>query len=107
MVARPFDGVRVLDLSRTFAGALAAMHIADFGGDVVRVEAHRADVRDADPQRLYGQRNKTILDGPLGEAELRRLLGAADVVVVDGPQDELRRAGFDAPTLRRSEEHTS
>ncbi len=41
--SRPFEGLRLLDLTTTFGGGLASMHIADFGGDVVRVDsvAHR------------------------------------------------------------------
>ena len=42
---RPLAGLRVLDLSRMVAGGMAGMQLADFGADVVKVEA------PADPKR--------------------------------------------------------
>jgi len=37
-LARPLEGVRVLDLSRMIAGGVSGMVLADFGADVVKVE---------------------------------------------------------------------
>lgn len=76
-----FDGIRILDLTRTFAGGLASMHIADFGGDVVRVESDGPDTTAS--EYLAAHRNKRILDRPPSAPELRRLVAAADVVVTD------------------------
>ena len=39
---KPLTGVRVLDLSRMIAGGVAGMQLADFGADVVKVEAAAA-----------------------------------------------------------------
>ncbi len=35
----PLDGVRVLDLSRLLPGGFCSLVLADFGADVVKVEA--------------------------------------------------------------------
>ena len=57
---RPFDGIRVLDVTTTTAGAIAAMYIADFGGDVVKVDPTEGSRSPADPTALYADRNKSV-----------------------------------------------
>jgi crotonobetainyl-CoA:carnitine CoA-transferase CaiB-like acyl-CoA transferase len=101
---RPFDGIRVLDLSAAPAGAIAAMYIADFGGDVVAVDPGGEGPLAADPIRVYAGRNKRIMPMDVtareGLGRLRRLARRADVVVVDGPLPFLNRFGLDATTMR-------
>ena len=101
---RPFDGVRVLDVTTTPAGAIASMYIADFGGDVAAVDPGGEGRPAADPIGVYADRNKRIV--PLavtsreGLGQLRRLARRADVIVLDGPLSFLNRFGLDATTLR-------
>ena len=48
---RPLAGVRVLDLSRVFAGPIAGRTLSDLGADVVKVEPP-----DGDVSRLWGRK---------------------------------------------------
>src|SRR5581483_8575081 len=107
--AMALAGVRVLDLSRVWAGPLAGRILGDLGADVIRVEATWSrgpkGVNDAQAARshLYPQgkagarpwnrqgmfnkfnRNKRAvtlqLDTPAGKAVFERLVRTADVVL--------------------------
>lgn len=94
----PLSGIRVVDLSRLVAGNMLSLQLADFGADVIKVEAAgTGDTlrawREAHPDhaagfdgwwRVYG-RNKRSLALDLRDAEamawLRRLIGTAQVLV--------------------------
>ena len=98
-----YDGVRVLDCTEGIAGPTAAMHLADFGADVVKVETRAGDRLRHAPGYLCWNRNKrfTCLDaGNYHDlAELRRLISVADAVIFDWPGAELERLGLDATSL--------
>ena len=94
----PLAGIRVVDLSRLVAGNMLSLQLADFGADVIKVEAAgtgdtlRAwrETHPDHPQgfdgwwRVYG-RNKRSLALDLRDADamgwLRRLIGTAQVLV--------------------------
>ncbi|HZF18743.1 MAG TPA: CaiB/BaiF CoA-transferase family protein [Burkholderiales bacterium] len=92
--AKPLAGVRVLDLTRLLPGAMATLHLADMGADVVKIEDTEAGdysrsmgrVRDgmSDSFRLLN-RNKRAMRLDLKQARGRdaflRLARRADVVV--------------------------
>lgn len=107
MSEKPLAGLKVLDLTRFFAGPFCAMHLGDHGADVVKVEAPGGD-----PTRLQGppflagngmtylaaNRNKRsiVVDTRTAEGRtlLRQLAERADVVVENFRPSVLGRLGI-------------
>jgi len=92
--AKPLSGVRVLDLTRLLPGAMATLHLADLGADVVKIEDTDAGdysrtmgrVRDgmSDSFRLLNRNKRAMrldLKRPRGREIFLSLAQAADVVV--------------------------
>jgi crotonobetainyl-CoA:carnitine CoA-transferase CaiB-like acyl-CoA transferase len=98
-----FEGVRVLDFSGHFAGAMAAMHLGDLGAEVVKIDPSREERGRAEPGYLAWNRNKALLGLDLASADdltaAKRLIAAADVAIFDAAPGELERLGLDGPTL--------
>jgi predicted CxxxxCH...CXXCH cytochrome family protein len=78
-------GLRLVDLSeRSVPAALIGMIFADYGAEVIRVEAPGGDeLRQLDASAIWfrGQRSVTSGAGGLDEGQLRRLCESADVVI--------------------------
>ena len=93
-----FDGIRVLDLAVHPPGALAAMHLGEYGAEVTRVEQTAPD----SALWRYANRAKHLVPAGEGRREglVAELAGGADVVVVDLPADELEAAGLSCAQLR-------
>ena len=104
MAGFALEGVKVLDLSRVLAGPWCTQILADFGADVIKIEAPGAgdDTRSWGPPYLTGpddmpgekgesgyylstNRNKRSiainLADPRGADLIRRLAAEADIVV--------------------------
>lgn len=105
---KPLAGLKVLDMTRFFAGPFCTMHLGDHGADVVKVEAPGGDqTRRQGPPFLGGNgmtflaanRNKRsiVIDTKTedGRALLFRLACRADVVVENFRPPVLRRMGID------------
>ena len=112
--------VRVLDLSRVFAGPWAGQMLADFGADVIKVEhpvhgddvrrmgvAHKdAQGRDTGETSSYlamnrGKRSIGIdISKPSGQALVKRLAATSDVLIENFKTGNLARYGLDYAALR-------
>lgn len=108
----PLTGIRVLDFGRYIAGPYCGALLADYGADVIRIEApggneDRFSVPVADDGSgamfLQMNRNKRSLGLKPGSEEgreiVRRLVCGADVVIANMPDDALEKLGLDYPTL--------
>lgn len=108
----PLADIRVLDFGRYIAGPYCAALLADYGADVIRVEApggndDRYTVPVADDRSgamfLQMNRNKRCLTLVIGSEQgrevVQRLVATADVVIANMPQDALDRLGLDWSSL--------
>ncbi len=95
MSSLPLAGVKVLDLTRVVAGPFATMWLADYGADVIKIEAPRMpdETRNWVPPKLAGEsafflsfnRNKRALTlnlkTPEGKEIFWKLVAESDVLV--------------------------
>jgi crotonobetainyl-CoA:carnitine CoA-transferase CaiB-like acyl-CoA transferase len=108
----PLKGIRVLDFGRYIAGPYCAALLADYGADVIRIEApggndDRFTVPVADDgsgamflQMNRGKRCLTLKPGSTeGRKIVRQLVETADVVVANLPHDALTKLGLDFASL--------
>jgi crotonobetainyl-CoA:carnitine CoA-transferase CaiB-like acyl-CoA transferase len=107
-------GIRVVDLTTVVVGPTATLYLADYGADVIKVEAPGGDLlRTLGGKSHSGQlsgkfthfnRNKRSLALDLkreeGREALHRLLATADVFIANVRPAALGRLGLDAESLR-------
>ena len=115
MADGPLQNIRIIELGHVVAGPLAATLLADFGADVIKIEAPGAGdmVRELGPKakqdgvgvwwKTLG-RNKRLLalnwKNPEGQAVLRKLVENADALVENFRPGVLERAGIGPDVLR-------
>ena len=113
MMQRDNDGVSVLtgtvvlDLTRARAGPTAARQMADWGAEVVKIEAPGQGGDDvgrrhaADFQNLHRNKRSMTLDlkTPVGRQAFLRMAGEADVVIENYRPAVKDRLGIDYPTV--------
>lgn len=113
-MAAALDDVVVLDLTKTFSSSLTAAFLADFGGDVIRLDFPsrpvETDTDTADGSWDYQadliHRNKKSIaldpDQDQGLKILAQLAAKADVIVTDWQLPELEQLGLDYTTVSNS-----
>src|SRR5437588_5495943 len=101
-----FDRLRVLDLTTTIAGPHCTRLFADFGAEVIKIEAPEGDMMRARPplrngaSTSFGQLNtgkkSVVLDlkRPEAIAAVKRLVIGADVVVENFRPGVMARFGL-------------
>lgn len=110
-MAKPLEGIKVLDLTTFVAAPVCARMLADMGADVVKVEhpagdgwrefginMHKRFTGDQNPVfDIYNSGKKMIalnLKSPEGKEVFWKLLEQADVFVTNTRPDALKRLGF-------------
>jgi crotonobetainyl-CoA:carnitine CoA-transferase CaiB-like acyl-CoA transferase len=115
MSGGPLAGVRVVDLTTVVVGPICSRTLADYGADVIKVEAPGGDLLRtmAEGNRNPGMSGKFInfnrnkrsivldLKKPRGHAALLRLIARADVFVSNVRPEGLARAGLDHASLAK------
>ncbi len=111
----PLDGVRVVDLTTIVVGPICTRTLADYGAEVIKVEAPGGDLLRtmAEGSRNPGMSGKFInfnrnkrsigldIKKPEGLEALLRLIDETDVFVSNVRPDALARAGLDYENLSK------
>lgn len=116
----PLHGVRVVDLSRLVAGNMLTLQLADFGADVIKVEAAGSgdtlrEWREAHPDfpdgfdgwwRTYARNKRSLaldLRNPRAMGWLRRLIDTAQVLVESFRPGTLEAMGLGPDVLHATQ----
>lgn len=116
MTGGPLAGVKVVDLTTVVVGPICTRTLADYGADVIKVEAPGGDLLRtmAEGSRNPGMSGKFInfnrnkrsigldLKKPEGHAALLKLIAQADVFVSNVRPEGLARAGLDHASLSKT-----
>lgn len=108
----PLAGIKVLDMSRVFAGPVCGRILSDLGADVVKVEPPEGDVtrlwgrKAAGLSTYYVQQNvgKQNISVDLrtegGPDLIKQLVGSADIVIENFRPGVMARYGLDYESLK-------
>lgn len=110
----PLQSIRVLDLSRLLPGPFCTMLLADFGAEVIKIEApelgdyarHYEPKIDENSVMFHSlNRNKKSVTLDLktdeGKDQFLQMVGKADVVVESFRPGVMKRLGLDLPVLEK------
>ncbi|MFB0520874.1 MAG: CaiB/BaiF CoA transferase family protein [Desulfatiglandales bacterium] len=123
MAPRALEGIRILDLTRIYAGPYCSMLFADMGAEVIKIEPPAGEIiRDNPPLVKQGEggpqdrsrsgyfltlnRNKygiTVnLKHPKGVGIFKELVKIGDVVLENYAPGVMKRLGIDYPVLQET-----
>ena len=112
-MAKPLDGLKVIDLTRVLAGPFSTMLLADMGADVIKIE----NPKGGDDSRAFGpfknglsayyvslNRSKRSITLNLKEERargiLKKLVEKADVLVENYKPGTMKKLGLDYDVLK-------
>lgn len=100
--ARPFSGIRVLDLTRVIAGPVCTRFLAAYGAEVLRIDPPGfVEVPALLPETTTGKRCTALdLTSPADRVVFEYLISGADVIVHGLRPDALAGLGYDPKALR-------
>jgi formyl-CoA transferase len=105
---QPLSTIRVIDLTRARSGPTAVRQLAEWGADVIKVEAlNDQDAEQGrhsfDFQNLHRNKRSLTLDlkSPRGIEVLKKLVAKADVLIENYRPDVKRRLGIDYEALSK------
>ncbi|MGH8806301.1 MAG: CaiB/BaiF CoA transferase family protein [Noviherbaspirillum sp.] len=103
--APPLRGVKVLDLTRLLPGPVCALHLADMGADVIKVEdTGHGDYASPAVKMLVNRNKRGIrldLKQPEGVQAFLKLAESADVIVESFRPGVAARLGIDYATVAK------
>lgn len=103
-------GLRVLDLTRVRSGPTCVRQLADWGADVIKIEAPVDEAQFGGPrhgpdfQNLHRNKRSLTLDlkSPAGIEAFKRLADTADIIVENFRPGVKKRLGIDYDTLSQT-----
>ena len=93
------DGIKVIDFGHYIAGPMAAMLLADFGADVIRIDPPGGPRFDTPANATWNRGKRSIALDLKAKADLeiaRRLIDSADVVIENFRPGVMDRLGLGA-----------
>lgn len=102
----PLHGIRILDLSRAWAGPYGTRYLADFGAEVIKVETGKFPDGRQPNSPSYGEVNRNKhpvtlnFQTPEGRELLKRLVAISDVVVENFSPRVMAKYALDYERLR-------
>ncbi len=104
------QGLRVLDLTRVRSGPTCVRQLADWGADVIKIEAPVDEAEFGGPrhgpdfQNLHRNKRSVTIDlkSPAGIAAFKRLADTADIIVENFRPGVKKRLGIDYDSLSQT-----